>query len=508
MACQTKLVQKEEIQVSELGGSRFLILLPEGLDPETFINATPQDLWDEGLSFQPWSPLEGASISIPAYKVLLRLVGLPPHICREKHIRNAIARFGVFIGTVEPENPSSIASLLVAVGVDDLTLVPPQLVLHIGGMMYYVQVYTEAYHRAPIYTAEDMPKHPKVFKRPQPPLCSSSSDAGSMNRDLELIPMSTQELREICRGRTADSLSPELRRFATMDVIDMPDPCMATQNIVSLDPQESNQNALITAQVQLPLAQRSPDRMRQNCVATHPVTATTQQQQTNFCHNQSSADKSADAVQQSTVNVLQRSQQNSVAGNVRRPLNPPQQQIKRIQPQRILQRGESSMPPVNQISTARIPRRILPSQTDNAILLSVEVQGTALNAPPTNSDPMRGIHVDRAPNSKIILQPKNKGLALGPTKGPLSTKYFWNKPTARKALTGKMVLNQKRKLLPKTGAGPSKRTGRSKKDQAQVSFNPEGFYEVKVSYEHVSRLAEGCGFHPKDVEAVINLDNE
>lgn len=69
IACRTNLVKKEEIHVSSLSGSRFLILLPEGLDPDTFINATPQELWDEGLSFQPWSPLEDASISIPAYKV-------------------------------------------------------------------------------------------------------------------------------------------------------------------------------------------------------------------------------------------------------------------------------------------------------------------------------------------------------------------------------------------------------------------------------------------------------
>lgn len=70
-AYRTNLVKKEEIHVSQMSGSRFLIMLPEGLDPDTFINATPQDLWDEELSFQPWSPLDDASISISAYKVLL-----------------------------------------------------------------------------------------------------------------------------------------------------------------------------------------------------------------------------------------------------------------------------------------------------------------------------------------------------------------------------------------------------------------------------------------------------
>lgn len=41
LACRTNKVHKDEISVSQLSGSRFLILLPEGLHPDTFINATP-----------------------------------------------------------------------------------------------------------------------------------------------------------------------------------------------------------------------------------------------------------------------------------------------------------------------------------------------------------------------------------------------------------------------------------------------------------------------------------
>lgn len=122
LACRTNKVQKEEISVSQMCGSRFLIILPEGLHPDTFINTTPQDLWDEGITFQPWTPLEDASISIPTYKVLLKLVGLPSPLHRERYVKQAIARFGVFLSSVDPENPSSIASWLVAVGVDDLSL--------------------------------------------------------------------------------------------------------------------------------------------------------------------------------------------------------------------------------------------------------------------------------------------------------------------------------------------------------------------------------------------------
>lgn len=55
--------------------------------------------------------------------------------------------------------------------------------------------------------------------------------------------------------------------------------------------------------------------------------------------------------------------------------------------------------------------------------------------------------------------------------------------------------------------GPSKKNNTRKNDDAQVTFNPAGFYEVNVRYEHVSKLATGCGFQIKDVEEVIAADN-
>lgn len=279
MACRTNLVKKEELQVSEMSGSRFLIVLPEGLDPETFINATPSDLWEEGFTFQPWSPLDDASISVPAYKVLLRLVGLPPHLCRERYVRSTVARFGVFLGSLELETSSSIASWLVAVGVDDLTLVPPQLVVHIGGMMYYVQTYAEAWHRAPIYTAEEMPKHPTVFTRPQPaPPSPPSSDDDILMDDMELIPTSSRVLRDICRGPTAESLSPELRQFATMEVIDMEDPCKTTQQSATQNLLQTNQGLLMATEnhqdsSQLPLDQVWPQPGARESIEGHSMEA-------------------------------------------------------------------------------------------------------------------------------------------------------------------------------------------------------------------------------------------
>lgn len=46
-----------------------------------------------------------------------------------------------------------------------------------------------------------------------------------------------------------------------------------------------------------------------------------------------------------------------------------------------------------------------------------------------------------------------------------------------------------------------------KKEDVEVSFNSEGFYEVQVHYDHMAKLAAGCGFTNEDVEQAINIDN-
>ena len=154
--------------------------------------------------------------------MLLRLVGIPAHLTRDKHVINVVNRFGVYLGSIAPEDPASLASWIVAVGVDDLSLVPPQLAMHDGGLVHPIQVYTMAYRRGPIYSADEMPKHPKIYRRPQPPPSSTSSSDGELPPDdMEIIPMSSQVLRELCRGKTAESLPPELRQFATMEVLEM-----------------------------------------------------------------------------------------------------------------------------------------------------------------------------------------------------------------------------------------------------------------------------------------------
>ena len=83
-AKRTKLVEKHEISIGILGQDKFLIVLPVGIAPETFINATSPSLWEAGFSFQIWSPLDDGRLVIPEYKVLLTLHNVPPHMRRDR----------------------------------------------------------------------------------------------------------------------------------------------------------------------------------------------------------------------------------------------------------------------------------------------------------------------------------------------------------------------------------------------------------------------------------------
>lgn len=431
-------------------------------------------------------------------------------------------RFGVYLGSVEPENTSSIASWLVAVGVDDLTLVPPQLVVHIGGMMYYLQVYAEAWHRAPIYTSDEMPKHPKVYRRPiPPPPSSTSSEEGTMLDDQELIPMSTQVLREMCRGRSADSLPPELRRFATMEVIEMQNSDMPTTEVATGDPQPDNRpqnkQPIIVPQILHSFPQRSPALNKQ----PHTFTGVADHHSKHLTtaidnHNQHSHSKSLPTqpnLPLLTVPAVSDclNYKNSTAGYSQKAADPLLGGKKRIQPHKILLRGESSATVGNHAIQEQIPGGRPPIQGNNCNNNEGGARITEKNISPKTQEAA----VPKIDPKKIL--PKQKGFPCGPTKGPLATKYKWTKPASKPnpnssivIKKGKEVQRPKRKNTVPLIANPPKRaTGKDKiNEQALISFNPEGFYEVQVQYDHIAKLASGCGFKNSDIEEAITKDNE
>lgn len=528
-ACRTGLVTKEELQISELTDSRFLILLPQGLDPDTFINATPQEAWDEGITFQPWSPTEDAEISIPAYKVLVNLVGIPPHLRREKFIIQAVARFGVYLGTVKPENPESVASCLVGVGVDDLSLVPPALALHVGGAIHNVPLYTVAWKRTPLYTAADMPKQSKVYRRPQPPPSSTDSDREDRNDDQQLIPMSSQVLRYLCRGRTADSLPPELRHFATLEEIHLEDP-HNTDNFTATNDQDAFEHSDFLSQqatrqnTENPTEQRSagmlhtPDVTKgvkdrvEALIVGHTTNRGSTGRSRSGGHTNASSQGPSYTDKEASDRVVNRHPTQDKEPSVIRQTSGPQ---------KILLKDKSGTAgPILSQPRAQTARRIPLSLGKHVASDKIKGKGKAvlesagsshvskarIPVPNLVTSEVGGGHVFRAQKDRKTSGPKQVGSNTKPTKRfePRRPK----RPNATVAQFNQTALHSNNKRSRQGGPRSNvARSGGTSERDAQISFNPAKFYEVKVQYEHISRLATGCGLKPIDVERAIDTDN-
>lgn len=203
----TGIVEEKELTIGRLAKDRFLIVLPVGMAPETFINCTCPALWDAGFSFQPWSPLDNGKLTLPEYKVLLDISGCPPHMCKEHDIARATALFGTYLGWVPNKDPADVSSWRVAVAVDRLERVPLELELHVEGVEFMAKVTTYNWKRSPLYTAAELPKIPPKFIKPRP-----SASNGWQVRD-EPIAVSRSVLLELCQGKDIQTLPKEIREM-------------------------------------------------------------------------------------------------------------------------------------------------------------------------------------------------------------------------------------------------------------------------------------------------------
>lgn len=134
MAVGTGLVRENEVRVTSLTPERFLIHLPKGLAIETFISKTPTALWDEDFVFQQWSQSENTTVCMPRFKVILDLVGIPPHLTNEIEAIKVVSKFGLFLGTIAPEHQTDLSAWRVAMATDDLLRIPLTIGMVSGGL--------------------------------------------------------------------------------------------------------------------------------------------------------------------------------------------------------------------------------------------------------------------------------------------------------------------------------------------------------------------------------------
>lgn len=149
------------------------------------------------------------------------LSNIPPHLFREKQVIKAVSTFGVFLGTVENELPTQQAVWMAVVGVDDLIHVPPEVVMHCGGLVHDVLVTPIKWKRVRLYSAQDLPPIPKHYKWPRQPEGSPtpSPPTSEEEQDLELISLTRKTIRDICSGKDPQTLPMEVRHLTLQPLV-------------------------------------------------------------------------------------------------------------------------------------------------------------------------------------------------------------------------------------------------------------------------------------------------
>lgn len=446
-ATRTKTVSATEISIGMLAPGRFLITLPIGMAPETFINATGPELWDAGFTFQPWSPLDGAKVVVPEYKALLTLHGLPPFLRKEPIIAKAVSTFGTFLGTVPQQGTLDLSLWTVVVAIDRLERIPEELEVNEKGLEFILSMQTKNWMRAPLYSAAELPQPLQKFSKPPRSIHQNSSG------DSEEIPISRRVLMDLCKNIDYESLSEEVKALLAAPTNRMSLSLAQTELLVNLKPTPTEE----------PKSARGEQENMQDGFRGKGTTE--------------------DPVPEAGHDL------GSIEGNTRETGSHSSHQIK--EPVQILQR---SLPRNLDPAQNLIPRTILPNVPQGQYRTGDRGQLTYQDKGEASKTRQRiGGNKDKGIiGSKAQTRPKKGKAMQQPKMGRVVNLQIPPRPASFKQNAGRA--RQQNKL--KEGA-----------QRAEVTFTSDGFYEVSVQYDHCEKISKGCGLNISDVQMVLNDDN-
>lgn len=496
-AVRTGLVKNEEISVAVLGGGRYLIHLPTGLAPDTFIRATPADLWDFGLTFEPWSPLRGAEVKVPHFKVLLNLVGFPIEIWKEEEVRKAVSSFGIFLGTIPPENPADFSQWTAVIATEDLAQVPSKVKVRLGGLDKVVPITVVTWSHAPIYKAAQMPQEPPIYTAPTRDTSEDSSGDECLMDEDEMIPVSRRAIQEICRGIDPEALpwqfrellaagkeaaEENLRQIVVQDATENP-PAVAEK--LQIEGRQTGSSAVPEAQNGS--TSGIPDRavphtepMRPSPIALRVL-------------------RDAQACVAATRKAKEKSHQQSDS--------PARVPSARKQTNQRAPKDKEKMPRMSQTAAnkndTQSTRVHFRAQIPKKIVTRVPHRNQAIHPQLTP----KGITI-RDPNPPapvILMRRKDKHVstrALGEQEAQEAKKSNRLKRKADIQFRAQTPEPTKTIRAETSRPGPSR-----PRNKEGCNLNPEGFFEVHVQYDRCVDLAYNLGLKPGDVLQTIEEDN-
>lgn len=549
IAVDTGLVREREIRVASLANGRTLIHLPRGLRVETFIKALPAFLWEEGLSIQPWSQVEGADVEMPRFKLLLDLIDFPIHVWREQQISKVVSGIGVYLGSVPPLHSTDYSYRRVAVATSDLRKVPRRLAMVIGGLKHYVPVRPIAWETGPIYAPSDFPTPPQRFSRPAP--------ASKKNpvRDDDMIYCSRRALLEICASLNPESIPSEIGEIMVGRKTHGEVPLQMLHDLVD---SSGNQRDPMQPMVYRPrmcdLSQKVPNSELASPKVTQESHRETQDPEpTGIIHEDQPRSEVAPLKHVATNPALWGSDAASVKQTESQV--PVQKKDKGI----ITEQGQTSDQHIHkeagQIMSFTAQKGItikepcvarsqkIPTKDKDALAARTALKAcTSTHArfrgqvgkekarsrashmvgqKPKESDskqvaipsnPQRISSVDTNPmtDKKKLRKPKATRadpsnlinvpiqVVAGSIDGPTSQQAVRSTPTKRKTM---VIPSSDQVTTPKE---PAKKIN----EQATFEFSATGFYEVSLPAEHCQVIGKGCGVHTSEVIRALEEDNE
>lgn len=470
-ALRTRLVQESDITIGILARDRFLIILPAGVAPETFINKTSPELWDAGFSFQPWSPLDGARLVLPEYKALLTLTNVPPLLRREKDIAGVISTFGIYLGLVQQEDPPNLSVWTAAVAVDRLERIPELIDMYAGGLEFTVSVLTKNWIRSPLYSPADLPKHKPKFSKP---LCPGNGDADDQE---ELIPISRNVLRLLCSGVDQMSLPVEIRAILQSKAVPAITMSQATF-LAELQDGGSLEGHLCNTQ---------PGEAGQSSTMIDPP------QEDALFQPQHTANKEPLGLPESEMTTHDPEASHESRKQVGDVANPQSAtwvgKQKTCSPVRILQRQSP--------------------QNDTQVLIPQSCNTVQGNTSVVSRQPQS---IRRQLMRHDNPEPSHRRQGAGPTKTQADKRVASNGPRRGVQKPKKTLVLPPKHVAFKKSAQQSKTRPKIQMleaaRRAEISFNKEDLYEVRVQYGLCEDIAAGSGLKLSDVEQALAEDNQ
>lgn len=510
-AVATGLVHFNEVAVAKLKEGKYLLNLPEGLVPETFIRATPPTLWEQGISFQQWSMLHEAAVNIPMFKVRLELSNIPDIHWRESEVIRAVSNFGVYLGTMWPADESREVWTAV-VAVDDLCRIPHEITMVAGGLEHDVMVDPVDWAIGPIYKREDLPTLPPKYTKPA--TARPSPQVKALFEDEQMIPMSRSVLLDLCRGKDEATLPLVVKAALAGARSSAPyegRECDEAMNLhlnrlyESVGQHEAGwktKRSIHCAQTE----QREPQK-----ILLHSGERNLQSGPSDRLRLQTASDPEvicATHSMQQDSHIPHEAVSHQIQNN---PLFIPHNDSPPASVEAELSGGkrqpmEGSVP--QNVSSQKGRRQSASGSTLAGTL------GEAGQVRGKETGPGRRTSSATPQKTPKGLHNKQNSSVLGPTPVIRKGQHVAQGPNSSSSKDRKQghVMRRRRKTLAPGdyGAGPSTvngDNGPSAKSPCQVDLDPQGFFNVHVQYSHCTDIASGSGLPISDVLAIVEEDN-